>query len=420
MRRTGLPMTSRPAIPWAILTISLLVTYPHQVEAQAASDARVTTAKPGTTLVAAVTAFGAPLNGLSAANQAAFFDGKAEFSAAEEPDEGLGPVFNGPSCAFCHVQGATGGAGTLVETRFGKLTNGVFDPLGSLGGSLIQTTGIGVSGRCNYVGETVPASATIRAGRLTTPLFGLGLINGVPSAALEAIALAQPSNVRGRTNRVLEVATGQTIVGKFGWKAQVPTVFQFAGDAYLNEMGITTPQFPTENCPQGDCSLLACDPLPEINGAVEDDGSGVVAFSNFMTFLAPPPTVPFNANSTLGAALFVTVGCANCHTPALATGTSSNPALNLKTFAPYSDFLLHDMGTLGDQIGGQGRATGNEMRTAPLWGARVRTRFLHDGRAANVTDATLAHTGQGKLSRDLFNALPSAQKAQIVAFINSI
>jgi CxxC motif-containing protein (DUF1111 family) len=78
------------------------------------------------------------------------------------------------------------------------------------------------------------------------------------------------------------------------------------------------------------------------------------------------------------------------------------------------------MGTLGDQIGGQGRATGNEMRTAPLWGARVRTRFLHDGRATNVADATLAHTGQGKLARDLFNALPSAQKSQIVAFINSI
>ncbi len=365
-------------------------------------------------------AFGVPLPGLSAADRAAFFDGKAEFSTPEEPDEGLGPVFNGDSCASCHVLGAIGGAGTVLVTRFGRLVNGVFDPMTQLGGSLIQANGIGQEGACNFVGETVPASATIVAHRLTTPLFGLGLIDAVPAATLEMIALLQPPSVRGRTNRVLDVATNQTVVGKFGWKAQVPNVHQFAADAYLNEMGITSPLFPNENCPQGDCSLLACDPLPETGGAVEDDGSGVTAFANFMSFSAPPPSLPLSPNAALGNVLFASTGCASCHTPTLTTGFNAKPALSLRSFSPYSDFLLHDMGNLGDGIGGQGRATGSEMRTAPLWGARVRTRFLHDGRATNLNDAILAHDGQGKAARDAFARLSATQKAQLIAFLNSI
>jgi CxxC motif-containing protein (DUF1111 family) len=101
-------------------------------------------------------------------------------------------------------------------------------------------------------------------------------------------------------------------------------------------------------------------------------------------------------------------------------GVTNRAATSLKIFSPYSDFLLHDMGGLGDGIGGQGRAAGTEMRTAPLWGARVRTRFLHDGRASNLNDAILAHDGQGRNARNLYSVLPQAQRDQLVAFLNSI
>jgi CxxC motif-containing protein (DUF1111 family) len=370
---------------------------------------------------------GAPLSGLTTDQVASFDEGRDDFEEVEEADEGLGPVFNDVSCASCHNLGATGGAGTIVETRFGRIVNGVFDPLASKGGSLIQTTGIGVAGECNFQGETVPAEATIRSGRLTTPLFGLGLVDAVPDATFESLASSQRSktpNTAGRTNKVTNVQTGALVVGKFGWKAQVPNLFQFSGDAYVNEMGITNPLFPNENCPGGNCALLACDPVPD----PEDNGDGITNFKNFMTLLAPAPLQrPSNTDiATAIAALtssnsaLAQVGCLDCHTPTLTTGSSPIAALNQKTFMPLSDFLLHDMGSLGDKIGGQGRATGTEMRTAPLWGARFRTRFLHDGRATSVDAAIRAHDGQAKASRDRYVNLSASQRATILTIINSI
>src|SRR5262245_37073898 len=159
---------------------------------------------------------------------------------------------------------------------------------------------------------------------------------------------------------VTNFATGGVSVGKFGWKAQVPTLFQFAGDAYLNEMEITNPMFPNENCPQGDCTVLSHNPVPGLN----DDGTGVTRFANFMTLLAPPPRIQATARIVAGGVVFASLGCANCHVPALKSGPHEIAALANQTFFPFSDFLLHDMGHLGDRIE-QGDARGNEMRTAP-------------------------------------------------------
>src|SRR5205085_3012384 len=182
--------------------------------------------------------------------------------------------FNGTSCAGCHAGGATGGGGDTVETRFGKITNGAFDPMPAEGGSLIQTTGIGAQGTCTFAGEVVPPDATIVAGRRTTPLFGLGLVDALPDVKLLALADREarwhPATA-GRANVVTDVTTGQPAVGRFGWKSQVASLLHFSADAYLNEMGITTPLFPDENCPQGDCSLLACDPVPGTDDAGLDD-----------------------------------------------------------------------------------------------------------------------------------------------------
>jgi len=371
---------------------------------------------------------GGPLPGLTAQQLAAFALGQAEFLAPEDVADGLGPVFNGTSCGGCHNVGATGGGSETLETRFGSTTQGVFDPLAQLGGSLIQVNGIGVQGACDFVGEQVPPQATIVARRRTTPLFGLGLVDAVPDAALIALAhreaRAQPATA-GRPNMVTDVVAGQTAVGRFGWKSQVPNLLQFAADAYLNEMGVTTPLFPDENCPQGDCSLLACDPVP----GVDDDLEDVNLFRDFMRFLAPPtPVVQGRAlmrdprswrASAGGSRLFDQLGCGNCHVRSLTTGASDAQALSFRTFQPYSDFLLHDMGSLGDGIA-QGEATGSEMRTAPLWGLRAITTFLHDGRADTIEDAVLAHDGQGRTARDRFAALSAQQQAVLVAFLRTL
>ncbi len=340
------------------------------------------------------------------------------------PADGLGPVFNATSRARCHHVGATGGGSDLVEMRFGTTTNGAFDPLAALGGSLIQSQGIGAQGACTFIGETVPAQATIAAGRRTTPtpLFGLGLVDAVPDFELFALARrearSQPATA-GRPNIVTDIVTGQRAVGKFGWKGQVPTLLVFSGDAYLNEMGITTPMFPDENCPQGDCATLACDPLPGVDEADLDD---VDTFHDFMTLLAPPrPARPAFAtwDTWEGSKLFDQIGCANCHVRTLITGPSDVAALRFHTFQSYSDFLLHDMGDLGDGIE-QGRATGREMRTAPLWGLRLLTTYLHDGRAHTIDGAILAHDGQGRGARDRFAALPPARQAKLLAFLKDL
>jgi CxxC motif-containing protein (DUF1111 family) len=375
---------------------------------------------PGSSSLSAQTTpnFTRVLSGTSAAEQAAFEEGQDDFEEIETIEDGLGPIFNERSCATCHSVGGVGGGSTILETRFGRITNGVFDPLAPFGGSLQQLFGIGDLGNgCNYFTESILGGANVVARRRTTPLFGLGLVDAVPDQTFINLANSQPAATRGRVNRVLNLSTGQLVVGKFGWKAQVPNLFQFAGDAYVNEMGITNPQFPDESCPNGDCAYNdRCNPVPELN----DDGTGVQNFANFMKFLAPPPRGPINATVTAGEQVFNSIGCAACHTPTLVTGNNPSPALRNRTIHPFSDFLLHDMGSAGDQIGGMGQARLSEMRTAPLWGLRIITTFMHDGRANTIERAVENHAGQAAAARDRFTSLASTQKTQIMAFLRSL
>ena len=364
----------------------------------------------------ASTSFGDPLPRLTAEQQELFEEGLDEFSEVEEPDEGLGPVFNEAACLVCHTDPVGGTTGRL-ETRFGRRGNsGKFDPLEALGGSLLQDQGIGaVEDGFVFKAERVPRGANVVASRLTTPLFGLGLVDAVPDAELIELAQKQKrfTHTPGIANMVTDLATGEQRVGRFGWKAQVATLQTFSGDAYLNEMGITNPIFPNESCPQGNCAALAHNPMPELN----DSGADIEAFKNFMTLLAPPPRGP--GASRTGEELFQSIGCATCHTPKLATGPSPIAALDRKVFQPFSDFLLHDMGRLGDGIT-QGNATGRLMRTAPLWGLRVRPVFLHDGRATTVTAAILAHDGQGQRARERFVDLSRDKRQTLLAYLNSL
>ncbi len=367
-----------------------------------------------------VAEFGKPLPGLTRGQLERFVAGREEFLRVRRVDNGLGPVFNAAFCASCHNRPATGGASGGVETRIGTITNNQFDPLKHLGGPIISRRSIGeMDGAVHtYRAEAVPPEATINASRRSIPLFGLGLIDATPDSTFIALAAEQAARGDGTAGRVAWVdnpAAGTQTVGKFGWKNQNPTLFRFAGDAYLNEMGITNPEFPDEDCPSGRCEELRFNPAPGLN----DDGSGVRALTEFMMFLAAPPRGPITAEVTAGEAVFNQIGCNSCHVSTLQTGPHPVRALDRVTYHPYSDFLLHHMDDLRDGIP-QGAATGNEFRTPPLWGLRAITGFLHDNSARTIEDAIIAHDGQGFPAKDRFRKLSPGDRARLLAFLQSL
>jgi CxxC motif-containing protein (DUF1111 family) len=410
-----------------------------------------------------LTAAGDPLPGVTAVDFAA---AKAAFNTVEEITDGLGPIFNERGCGVCHTQGAIGGAGVQIERRFGRFDSaGRFNGLANKGGSLRQlfTLGsfTGAAGQaCNVPLEVEPPEATVHnVGRLTTPLFGAGLIDSLPDSAIIANANAQSASVRGVVNRVKVLlpnandptqAVGSTRVGRFGWKAGVASLVQFAADAYVNEMGITTQHciagqsvldFALESRPNGIAQPAGCDDLAPPHDAVAgipaetDDVVGdcaggrteiqddVALFTTFMTFLAPSPRLPIDPNINLqGGTAFNRVGCASCHllrdyvTPAHpANGVPGN-----FTFRPRSDFLVHDIAT-GDNIGNDGdsQATTRRIRTAPLWGLHLRGAFLHDGSAATIEQAIARHGGQAAAARSAFNALSTSDRNAMLAAMKS-
>ncbi len=368
---------------------------------------------------------GVPLRGLPPSLLARFEAGRAEFAKRQTLDDGLGPILNGSSCEECHDRGGVGGAGINRVTRIGTMTNGVFDPLVRLGGPTLQVRWLQIKDGSahEFRGEFLPPEATIVAHRRTPSLFGLGLVDATPDATFVALAAEQAARDDGTAGRAAMVdnfAAGMKTVGKFGWKAQMPTLFQFAGEAYLNEIGITNPFFPNENCRNGNCADQIFNPRPGLN----DGGEGTQALTDFMTFIGPPPRGKITEDVRAGEAVFQRIGCESCHVSTLQTGPNEIAVLDRVAYHPYSDFLLHDMGALGDGIH-QDAANGKEMRTAPLWGLRFTslfglTSFLHDGRAGTIEGAIEAHDGQGRAARDRFNALDETERAQLLAFLKSL
>jgi CxxC motif-containing protein (DUF1111 family) len=367
--------------------------------------------------------FGDPLPGLTAGQLALFRQGQLVFESKKQIEEGLGPVFNDFGCAQCHDQPATGGASQVMETNFGRMINGVFDPMIEYGGPVRQTTGITIPGLCNVPGEMVPPEATIMTQRQAQPLFGLGLIEQIPESAI--LAHADPDDadgdgISGRANLVKDPLSHQLMLGRFGWKAQLPSIPAFAATALLNEMGITTMVFPNENNPQG--KPVICDIVPDPEDT-DDDGDGVsdgmMALTNFMRLLGPPPRGPIDDSVRAGEMIFGDIGCAKCHIPTLYTGPSAIAALSHTAVNLYSDLLLHDMGSLGDGMF-DSLATGSQMRTAPLWGLRATGKYLHDGRAATLEEAITAHAGEAEASKRNFLTLTTDGRSQLLAFLNSL
>lgn len=375
------------------------------------------------------TDFGDPLPGLTAAQLARFNAGKEGFEGEEGVEDGVGPVFNDISCVACHKGPATGGGSEVLSTRIGAIDDdGNFDPLLRFGGPTIQTRGIvGLRG-FQFPGEVVPKQATIVSKRRANPLFGFGLVDAVPDESFHFEALLQEHftpETAGRPNQTRDLRTGERVVGRFGWKAGRGSVFDFSADAYKDEMGITVPgflrdedgrSFGEENPPQGNARLLRFNPVESPNGV---DAADVVAFDDFITFLAPPPQLRLTAQARLGQDVFRQIGCADCHQPTMRTGRNPVRALDRVEFHPFSDFLLHDMGKLGDGIE-QGVATGSEMRTAPLWGLRELPFYLHDGRAETVDEAIRLHDGQGLGAHESVQGFAGGQTTHLLAFLNSI
>jgi len=354
-----------------------------------------------------------------------FNDNRFIFEEVEHVEDGLGPTFNAQACRECHQNIAVGGASQIAEHRTGRIE--LLQFVESAGGSLIQSRATNAE-----IFERVPFEDSVGTLRISTNTLGAGFIEAIPNDTLLAIRNAQPSSIRGRALEVAVLeANNVTRIGRFGWKSQHASLQSFAADAYLNEMGITSPLLPEENTSLGRFVGFGTpyDPVAD----PEDGGVDVVAFANFMRATKAPPRGTITAAVRAGDTLFNQVGCTGCHTATIRTaapGTRINggalrvrDAVGNKIIHPYSDFLLHDIGT-GDGIpvlpGADFASTASQIRTAPLWALRTRNRLMHDGLSFTKQEAISRHAGQATAAKNAYNALSQAQKDQVLAFLDSL
>jgi CxxC motif-containing protein (DUF1111 family) len=468
------------AVPVAGLIAVLLLhmqTVSSQTNRRSSSQDRNTSQArdPGVRNPAGPADAGGPLAGLSDGERAFFAAGLEEFVEAEEIDEGLGPTLNLDSCGGCHAQPAVGGSspkvnpqaafagannrlpsfitsdGPVREARFVRNADGTPD-----GGvhSLFTISGHSDAPGCtsdklaqpNFERELANRNVIFR---IPTPVFGAGLIEQIPDAAILAnqassIPLKRQLGIRGRANFAVSGRTvsGQSnnngndgTIARFGWKAQNKSLLLFSAEAYNVEMGITSELFQTERDETPACQFAT------IPNSVTDTSVGtalaaisaIEKFAFFQRFLAPPtqsPDTPGGSQSIgRGRTQFAAIGCALCHTPMMHTGNSAVQALRNRPVNLYSDLLVHDMGPgLADGVS-QGQAGPREFRTAPLWGLGKRIFFLHDGRTTDLLEAVQQHRsggtrdGEGSEANRIianFNSLTESQKQDILNFLRSL
>ncbi len=354
-----------------------------------------------------------------------FNEGRFTYEEVENNSDGLGPTYNAQSCAACHQSVATGGASQIAEHRTGRVVDGQF--FESLGGSLIQSRATSPE-----IVERVAPEDDVRTFRMSTSTLGDGFVECIANSTILSIRNGQPSAMRGDAPLVpvLE-GDGSARLGRFGWKDQHASLESFSADAYLNEMGITSILFPEENTSSGKYVGYGTeyDRVPD----PEDTGVDVLAFANFMRSTKAPNRGAITAEVLAGEQLFNQVGCAVCHVPSIQTaapGTKINggsfmvpAALGNKIIHPYSDFLLHNIGT-GDGIPilpqPEYASTAPQIRTAPLWGLRTRNRLMHDGLSFTRQEAIQRHAGQATDATNAYNALTIAEQNQLIAFLDSL
>jgi len=448
----------------AVSTIISLLTmnFPVSSQAQTARDPGPRAGSPGA---------GKPLDTLTGPQIKLFNAGIDEFKKREEVKaDGLGPRMNLDSCAGCHAYPAVGGtsppdlnpqfdffennlqktnrlprfitkAGPVREARF-KLNADGKTPDGGVH-SIFTITGLKDADGCilqqpDFARELRRKNVIFR---IPTPVFGAGLIEQIPDQVIldnHTMTRTNTYGIKGRVN-IINAGHAQTArenrngndgtIARFGWKAQNKSLLVFAGEAYNVEMGISNELFQTEREENPKCQFKST-PNDTTNPDKTDLDilSDIEKFASFMRFLEPPTPsqdAPGGAASiSNGKKLFVKIGCALCHTPALRTGTSTVAALSEKTVDLFSDLALHDMGHgLADGIS-QGQATSREFRTAPLWGLGQRVFFLHDGRTTNLNRAIQEHRSSGseanKVVRGFFNRLTQGEQQDVLNFLRSL
>ena len=388
-------------------------------------------------------------------NQQIFDEVKATFETRDEIADGLGPVYNAQACSECHQNPVTGSVSQITELRAGHLDiNGNFRD--APGGSLINDRAINAK-----IQERVPplfsaglaGEENVRSTRTSLNTLGDGFVEAISNSTLLAIADEQPQDkgsgglVHGQAINVpileeTELGNRRLCrVGRFGHKDQHASLLSFSADAYLNEMGITNRFFLAENTSLGrDTSPFdvvkdnqPCESEPGVNCG-EDGEEDINDFRDFMRASMAPPrddTITGTRDAQEGERLFNQISCSVCHRPTITTapagtvinwGTFTVPeALGSKDIHPYSDFLLHDIGT-GDGIQQNGPTeTRVKVRTAPLWGVRVHTRLMHDGASLTFMEAIMRHGGEADYVRYRFlNELNDQQQRQLITFLESL
>ena len=376
-------------------------------------------------------------NGLSEPPGDTFVADQMQFERVHDPTNGLGPLFNATSCAQCHQNNVTGSASQITEVRVGhEDANGNFvNPA-----VLINEGTTSVSGRsiindraiCDQAQEHVPDTETIQTRRAVLNTLGDGFVEAVADETLTAIAANQAARSGGRIHgEFIEVpileSPGASGIGRFGWKDQQPTVLSFAADAYLNEMGVTSrlrPKDVTSVC------KVTTDPedTPDSNGLADIDH-----FAQFIRATQAPPRDAILAatpDAQAGSQIFASVGCNLCHIDTMPTapvGTVINggsytvtAAVGSKVIHPFGDFLLHDIGT-GDGVVQAGPPdTANKLRTAPLWGLHIKSRFMHDLNSLTLDDAIRRHKGEAERVTDRFHRLSATEQQQLLTFLKSL
>ncbi|KFA88857.1 di-heme oxidoredictase family protein [Archangium violaceum] len=402
----------------------------------------------------------------------AFFTGNALFNrnwvtapASTTGLDGLGPTFNAPSCAACHFKDGRGKPPTEPDEKPlsllfrlsipGQDAHG--EPLGdpTYGGQLQPQAILGVPGEGEVAithalreGQYADGTAysleephytltnlafgpvhpeLMMSPRVAPVMVGLGLLEAIPDAALEALADPEDKDgdgISGRINHVWDVEHGEPRMGRFGWKANQPSLRQQNAGAFRGDVGITSDLFPEEDCP---APQTACqDALSGGEPELEAEKLEQVTF--YTQMLAVPARRDVDEPEVLrGRRLFRELDCAKCHVPRHETGTVEDaPELSKQVIFPYTDLLLHDMGPELADGRPDFEATGSEWRTPPLWGIGLvetvnrHTRFLHDGRARSLEEAILWHGGEAERSRERFRNLTVNDRTALLRFLESL
>ena len=350
---------------------------------------------------------------------------KATFEERELISDGLGPVYNAQSCAECHQNPVTGAISQVSEVRAGHFDGANF--IEHPGGSLIHSRAINAS-----LQERVLDGNEVRTLRTSLNTLGDGFVEAISDETIIAIANSQPGGSRGRiAGEVVRVpvleAGGALRVGRFGWKNQHASLVSFSSDAYLNEMGITSPLLSVENTSNGR-SIAEFDGVPD-----PENTEDVEKFASFMRATKAPPrdeALAATTDAQSGSQTFDRIGCAICHVRDITTaaaGTVINggvlavaSALGDRLIHPFSDFLLHNVGTGDGIVQNGGPSTRNKLRTAPLWGVRTRNQLMHDGQSLSFNNAILRHGGEASLVINSYRRLSDAQRNQLITFLRSL